>query len=99
MVHAAALRALNEVLGDEPGVGITFFIEGEEEAGSPTFRKFLETHRELLRADVIVVADSGNWKVGTPALTTSLRGLVDGTFEVRVLGHAVHSGHVRGTGA
>ena len=92
MVHAAALRALNEVLGDEPGAGITFFIEGEEEAGSPTFRKFLETHRELLRADVIVVADSGNWKVGTPALTTSLRGLVDGTFEVRVLGHAVHSG-------
>ncbi|MBF4995224.1 dipeptidase [Arthrobacter gandavensis] len=92
MVHAAALRALNDVLGDEPGVGITFFIEGEEEAGSPTFRSFLETHRDLLRADVIVVADSGNWKVGTPALTTSLRGLVDGTFEVRVLGHAVHSG-------
>ncbi|WP_312179070.1 dipeptidase [Arthrobacter sp.] len=92
MVHVGALRALDEVLGAESGVGITFFIEGEEEAGSPTFRKFLETHRDLLQADVIVVADSGNWKVGTPALTTSLRGLVDGTFEVRVLGHAVHSG-------
>ena len=92
MVHVGALRALDEVLGDESGVGITLFIEGEEEAGSPTFRRFLETHRELLKADVIVVADSGNWKVGTPALTTSLRGLVDGAFEVRVLGHAVHSG-------
>ncbi|MCC3282781.1 dipeptidase [Arthrobacter caoxuetaonis] len=92
MVHIGALRALDEVLGAGSGVGITFFIEGEEEAGSPTFRTFLETHRELLKADVIVVADSGNWKVGTPALTTSLRGLVDGTFEVRVLGHAVHSG-------
>lgn len=92
MVHVGALRALDEVLGAGPGVGITFFIEGEEEAGSPTFRNFLETHRDLLQADVIVVADSGNWKVGTPALTTSLRGLVDGTFEVRVLGHAVHSG-------
>lgn len=92
MVHVGALRALDEVLGADSRVGITFFIEGEEEAGSPTFRTFLETHRDLLQADVIVVADSGNWKVGTPALTTSLRGLVDGTFEVRVLGHAVHSG-------
>ena len=71
---------------------MTFFFEGEEEAGSPTFRTFLETHRELLRADVIVVADSSNWKVGIPALTTSLRGLVDGTIEVKVLDHAVHSG-------
>lgn len=92
MVHVGALRALDDVLGADSGVGITFFIEGEEEAGSPTFRNFLETHRDALEADVIVVADSGNWKVGTPALTTSLRGLVDGTFEVRVLDHAVHSG-------
>ena len=81
-----------EVLGDDFGLGVTLFIEGEEEAGSPTFRTFLQTHQELLRADVIVVADSGNWKVGVPALTTSLRGLVDGTLEVRVLEHAVHSG-------
>ncbi|NKX50437.1 M20/M25/M40 family metallo-hydrolase [Arthrobacter deserti] len=92
MAHAGALRALLDTLGEDFGVGLTFFIEGEEEAGSPTFRAFLETHRELLRADVIVVADSGNWKVGVPALTTSLRGLVDATVELRVLGHAVHSG-------
>ena len=92
MAHIGALRALDEVLGEESGVGITLFIEGEEEAGSPTFRRFLDTYRDLLEADVIVVADSGNWKVGVPALTTSLRGLVDGTVEVQVLGHAVHSG-------
>ncbi|MET1152972.1 M20/M25/M40 family metallo-hydrolase [Arthrobacter sp.] len=92
MVHLASLRALLEVLGDDFGVGVTFFFEGEEEAGSPTFRSFLETHRELLRADAIIVADSSNWKVGVPALTTSLRGLVDGTVELRVLEHAVHSG-------
>lgn len=92
MAHIAAYGAVTQVLGDEFGLGVTLFFEGEEEAGSPTFRTFLETHRELLRADVIVVADSSNWKVGVPALTTSLRGLIDGTVEVQVLDHAVHSG-------
>lgn len=92
MAHLGAYAAATEVLGEDFGVGVTFFFEGEEEAGSPTFRPFLEAHRDLLAADVIVVADSSNWKVGVPALTTSLRGLVDGTIEVRVLEHAVHSG-------
>ncbi|MHA7284693.1 M20/M25/M40 family metallo-hydrolase [Arthrobacter sp. MDT3-44] len=92
MAHIGAFGALSEVLGDSFGVGVTLFIEGEEEAGSPTFRTFLETYRDDLEADVIVVADSSNWKVGVPALTTSLRGLVDGTIEVQVLDHAVHSG-------
>ncbi|MFC7406059.1 dipeptidase [Georgenia alba] len=88
MAHVGALR----VLGDELGVGVTVFAEGEEEIGSPTFRDFLRTYADRLRADVIVVADSGNWKIGVPALTTSLRGLVDCEVEVRVLDHAVHSG-------
>ncbi|WP_445154324.1 dipeptidase [Arthrobacter sp. Hor0625] len=92
LAHVAAYSAVTRVLGEDLGLGVTFFFEGEEEAGSPTFRAFLEEHRELLRADVIVVADSSNWKVGIPALTTSLRGLVDGTIEVKVLDHAVHSG-------
>ena len=88
MAHVGALR----VLGDDLGVGITVFCEGEEEIGSPTFRTFLETYRDRLAADVIVVADSANWQVGVPGLTTSLRGLVDCTIEVAVLDHAVHSG-------
>jgi acetylornithine deacetylase/succinyl-diaminopimelate desuccinylase-like protein len=88
MVHVAALRAL----GAELGVGVVVFVEGEEEIGSPTFGAFLAEHRDLLAADVIVVADSVNWKVGVPALTTSLRGLVDGFITVRTLDHAVHSG-------
>jgi acetylornithine deacetylase/succinyl-diaminopimelate desuccinylase-like protein len=92
LAHVGALRAVQDVLGQDFGLGVTLFIEGEEEAGSPSFRSFLETHRDLLRSDVIVVADSSNWKVGVPALTTSLRGLVDGTITVRVLDHAVHSG-------
>ena len=92
LVHLGACLALADVYGETPGVGITLFIEGEEEAGSPSFRRFLETYRDRLGADVIIVADSSNWAVGTPAVTTSLRGLVDGTFEVSVLAHAVHSG-------
>ncbi|MBL8929113.1 MAG: dipeptidase [Kineosporiaceae bacterium] len=87
-VHLAALRAI----GDSLGVGVTVFVEGEEEVGSPTFEAFLETHRDRLSADVIVVADSGNWRIGEPALTTSLRGLVDGVVEVHTLDHALHSG-------
>ena len=78
--------------GDDLGVGVTVFVEGEEEIGSPTFTAFLDRYRERLAADVIVVADSGNWRIGEPALTSSLRGLVDGTIEVRTLDHAVHSG-------
>ena len=92
MLHLAAYRALAEELGDELRLGITFFIEGEEEAGSPSLRNLLREHEDLLRADIMVVADSGNWKVGIPALTTSLRGLVSGTIEVQVLDHALHSG-------
>ncbi|QAY71326.1 dipeptidase [Xylanimonas protaetiae] len=91
VAHLGALRALT-ASGLLPEVGVTVFVEGEEEDGSPSFRAFLEEHRELLAADVIVVADSSNWKVGVPALTTSLRGLVDGFVEVQVLDHAVHSG-------
>ncbi|PZR53779.1 dipeptidase [Xylanimonas oleitrophica] len=89
--HLGALRTL-AAAGGLPDVGVTVFVEGEEEAGSPSFHQFLTDHRDLLAADVIVVADSTNWKVGVPALTTSLRGLLDGVVEVEVLEHAVHSG-------
>lgn len=92
VAHLGALRALGVPDGADLPVGVTVFLEGEEESGSPSFRAFLETYRDLLAADVIVVADSSNWKVGVPALTTSLRGLVDGEVELRVLDHAVHSG-------
>jgi acetylornithine deacetylase/succinyl-diaminopimelate desuccinylase-like protein len=86
--HLAAVRAFDGA----PPVGVTVFVEGEEEIGSPTLAAFLAEYQHLLRADVIVLADSTNWAVGTPGLTTSLRGLVDCTVEVRTLRHGVHSG-------
>jgi len=88
VAHLAALRAL----GDDLRVGVTVFVEGEEEVGSPTFVDFLREHHDLLAADLVVLADSSNWKVGVPAFTTSLRGLVDCEVEVAVLDHALHSG-------
>ena len=88
MAHVAALRAW----GDALPVGVVVFVEGEEEFGSDSLDELLETYKETLRSDVIVIADSGNWDIGQPALTTSLRGLVNCFAEVRVLKSAVHSG-------
>jgi acetylornithine deacetylase/succinyl-diaminopimelate desuccinylase-like protein len=73
-------------------VGVVVFVEGEEEFGSESLERLLVEHRDQLAADVIVIADSGNWDIGVPALTTSLRGLVNCFVELRVLDKAVHSG-------
>jgi acetylornithine deacetylase/succinyl-diaminopimelate desuccinylase-like protein len=91
-MHLAAVRAF----GGHVPVGVKVFMEGEEEIGSANLGAFLATYRDLLEADVIVIGDAGNWAVGTPALTTSLRGLVDCVIEVRTLEGAVHSGMIGG---
>jgi acetylornithine deacetylase/succinyl-diaminopimelate desuccinylase-like protein len=91
-LHLATLRAFS----GRPPVGITVFIEGEEEIGSPHVGSFLARHRERLEADVFVIADSGNWDVGQPAFTTTLRGVCGCIVEVRTLDHAVHSGEYGG---
>ncbi|GAB3275182.1 dipeptidase [Sinomonas notoginsengisoli] len=92
ILHLAAYRALVRALGPEVGLGVTVLIDGEEEIGSPSLPALLDRHPKVLRSDVVIVADSGNWRVGTPALTTSLRGYASATIEVRVLEHALHTG-------
>ncbi|MFJ4261594.1 M20/M25/M40 family metallo-hydrolase [Paenarthrobacter nicotinovorans] len=92
VMHLAAIHALDMALGPAHGLGLTVFIEGEEEAGSPTLHSIFAEHGQELHADAAIVADSGSWEIGTPALTSSLRGLVDGIIRVRVLDHALHSG-------
>ncbi len=72
ITHLAALRAF----GDELPVTVRLFIEGEEEVASAMFPQLLKKYEEELRSDVIVIAHSGNWDIGVPALTTSLRGLI-----------------------
>ncbi len=90
--HAAALRAFD----GKPPCGVAIFVEGEEEAGSGHLREYLERARDLLRADAVVIADGGNWRVGQPALTATLRGVIACVVEVRALDHAVHSGQFGG---
>ena len=86
--HLAAIRAF----GDDLPVGVTVFVEGEEESGSPSLGALLAAHQDLLAADVIVIADSMNWTTEVPSLTVSLRGLADCIVEVATLDHGLHSG-------
>ena len=88
MAHIAALRAHS---GKLP-VSVTVFVEGEEEVGSDSLLTILERHGDKLAADAIVLADSMNWDIGTPALTTTLRGLIRVVVTVSTLDHGVHSG-------
>lgn len=92
IAHYASVKVLAELAGADFDLGIVIFIEGEEEAGSPSFANFLEQYKQKLQSDVIVVADSGNWSTTVPAITTTLRGLVSLEFEVQTLDHAIHSG-------
>ena len=86
--HLAALRAFD----GNPPVGVTVFVEGEEESGSPSLGRLLAAHKDLLAADVIVIADSDNWSTDIPSLTVSLRGMADCVVEVATLDHGLHSG-------
>jgi acetylornithine deacetylase/succinyl-diaminopimelate desuccinylase-like protein len=92
MTHFAVLRAFRSLGAGVLPVGVTLFIEGEEESGSPTLTALLAEHHERLAADVIVIADSSNPAVDVPALTTSLRGLVQCTVQVKMLERPAHSG-------
>jgi|TARA_B100001093_G_scaffold509825_1_gene574600 acetylornithine deacetylase/succinyl-diaminopimelate desuccinylase-like protein len=84
-------NVVKQLLKDLP-VNIRIFIEGEEEIGSPTMSDFIEQNREALEADVIVIADSSNVKIGVPTVTTTLRGLADAIVEVDQPMRPVHSG-------
>jgi acetylornithine deacetylase/succinyl-diaminopimelate desuccinylase-like protein len=90
--HVTALRVFQ---GRFP-VGIKVIVEGQEEYAGERLEAFVERNPELLRADAIVVADTGNPRVGDPAVTTSLRGMAAFTMEVRSLRESLHSGSFGG---
>ena len=84
-------HVVKQLLDDLP-VNLKIFIEGEEEIGSPTMTEFINQNRDALESDVIIIADSGNVRIGTPTITTTLRGLADAIIEVDQPMRPIHSG-------
>jgi acetylornithine deacetylase/succinyl-diaminopimelate desuccinylase-like protein len=94
VVHAAAIRSLLAD-GDLP-VTIKVVVEGEEECSTEHLPQLVQGNADLLRADVAVIADGGNYRTGVPTLNTSIRGVTDIVVQVRVLPRAQHSGSYGG---
>jgi acetylornithine deacetylase/succinyl-diaminopimelate desuccinylase-like protein len=88
VMHAGALLAL----GADCPVGVKVLIEGQEECGQGGIEELVKDNAELLEADVVVISDVGNYSVGVPTLTTSLRGMAALDVDVETLEGAVHSG-------
>ncbi len=91
LAHAAAVHAWLDAHGSLP-CNVKVFVEGEEEIGSPNLERYLTSFADDLAADVFVLADAGQWKVGVPGITYSLRGLATIDVQLRALAGPVHSG-------
>jgi cysteinylglycine-S-conjugate dipeptidase len=90
VVHAAAIRAL--LVDGDLSVTIKIVVEGEEECSTEHLPQLVRGNADLLRADVAVIADGGNYRTGVPTLNSSIRGVTDIVVQIRVLPRAQHSG-------
>ena len=97
LFHALGIRAGLAASGESaPPVTLTLLIEGEEESGSPNFAKLLESRKDQLRPDVIVISDTTMWAADTPSICTGMRGLVDAEISVTGPTRDLHSGSFGG---
>jgi acetylornithine deacetylase/succinyl-diaminopimelate desuccinylase-like protein len=94
LMHLTALRALREH-GGVP-LNVKVIVEGSEEQGTGGLERYAESHPELLAADAIVIGDAGNFRVGTPTVTSTLRGMVLMEVRVATLEGNLHSGQFGG---
>nr|WP_119612296.1 dipeptidase [Streptomyces acidiscabies] len=94
IMHLLALRALR-ANGGVP-VHVKIIVEGSEEQGTGGLERYAEAHPELLAADTIVIGDAGNFRVGLPTVTTTLRGMTMLRVSVSTLGGNLHSGQFGG---
>jgi acetylornithine deacetylase/succinyl-diaminopimelate desuccinylase-like protein len=90
-MHVKAVEALLQSEGELP-VNIKFIVEGEEEIGSPTLPKYVEENQEQLKADLIVISDTGMQGPGRPAVCYGLRGLAGIQIDVKGPKGDLHSG-------
>ena len=86
-----AFRAWHEETGGIP-CRITALIEGEEEIGSVNFKPFIAANKTDLAADIAVISDTGMWDIDTPAISTSLRGMVYVQVDLKAANRDLHSG-------
>lgn len=89
-MHAKAFEYL--VKSGNLKCNVKFLIEGEEEIGSPSLSAFCERHREMLKADIILVSDTSMIAPDIPSITTGLRGLAYWQVEVTGPNRDLHSG-------
>ncbi|MGW9171799.1 M20/M25/M40 family metallo-hydrolase [Streptomyces decoyicus] len=94
IMHLTALRALKEH-GGIP-VNVKVIVEGSEEQGTGGLERYAEAHPELLAADAIVIGDTGNFRVGLPTVTATLRGMTLVRVQVDTLEGNLHSGQFGG---
>jgi acetylornithine deacetylase/succinyl-diaminopimelate desuccinylase-like protein len=94
-LHIKALEAHLAVRGRLP-VNVIVLAEGEEEVGSEHLAPFIESHRELLRCDAVVISDSAMFAPGLPSVLSSLRGLAYLQIDVEGPAQDLHSGSYGG---
>ena len=95
MTFVEACRAYKSVTGKLP-LNITAMIEGEEECGSRNLPAFVRDNAGELKADLALVCDTAMWDGDTPAITTSLRGLIYEEVKITCADRDLHSGQFGG---
>ena len=98
MTFIEALRAYKEVRGGLP-LRVTILLEGEEESGSPSARPFLTANKDELKADFVLVCDTGMWDADTPSICAGLRGIVSEEVFITAADRDLHSGGYGGIAA
>ncbi|MGE4612553.1 MAG: dipeptidase [Paracoccaceae bacterium] len=98
MTFVEACRALKAETGKLP-CKTTILFEGEEESGSPSLLPFLKENADELRADYAFVCDTGMWDADTPAICTTLRGLLGEELTITAADMDLHSGAYGGPAA
>jgi acetylornithine deacetylase/succinyl-diaminopimelate desuccinylase-like protein len=98
MTFIEACRAFKAVNGKLP-LPITMMIEGEEECGSQHLFKFVRDNADEFKLDLALVCDTAMWDQKTPAITTSLRGLVYEDVKITCADRDLHSGVFGGAAA